>query len=191
MGFVNAGCPAGRGAGVGGTRGGKTEGGLGRPDTSVPFQPSFGPGFVPYQMGFQPNTMAPPFTPGGIMYYPNQYQPGSTMEPAALSSAIQKQVEYYFSTNNLARDTYLRSQMDTNGFIPIAFILGFKRLSMLTRDPTALAEAIGDSAEVRDAARFCRSPFRAFCLPPPPHISNTPYSFSVVAWRSVPWQPPT
>jgi la-related protein 1 len=97
-------------------------------------------------MGFQPQGTAAPFTPG-VMYYPQQnYQ--TPMEPVQLKAAIKKQVEYYFSTNNLVRDTYLRGQMNTEGFIPISFILSFKRLSMLTRDATALTEACEGSTEV-------------------------------------------
>lgn len=35
------------------------------------------------------------------------------------------QVEFYFSPDNLCRDTFLRSYMDEEGYVPIAFICNF------------------------------------------------------------------
>lgn len=80
------------------------------------------------------------------MYY--QPQHAFPMDPASLKQSIQGQVEYYFSTNNLVKDTFLRSNMDEQGFIPLSLLMGFKRLSMLTQDQEAVKDAINNSTVV-------------------------------------------
>jgi hypothetical protein len=72
----------------------------------------------------------------------------SPAERPALLKAVQSQVEYYFSTNNLVKDMFLRKQMDREGYITLGCIMGFKRLSMLTRDPELVKEAIAESPQV-------------------------------------------
>ncbi|CAK9084417.1 unnamed protein product [Durusdinium trenchii] len=47
-----------------------------------------------------------------------------------LSKAIRKQVEYYFSDANWAKDEYLRSLADAEGFVGIQEIMDFKLLSL-------------------------------------------------------------
>ncbi|KAK4068025.1 transcriptional regulator family: Fungal Specific TF [Trichoderma harzianum] len=49
-------------------------------------------------------------------------------------SALKDQVEYYFSIENLAGDLYLRTQMDSQGFVPIHLIASFKDIRKLTDD---------------------------------------------------------
>lgn len=80
------------------------------------------------------------------MYYtPPAFSP---TEGPALLKAVQSQVEYYFSTNNLVKDMFLRKQMNREGYITLSCIMGFKRLSMLTRDPELVKEAIAESSQV-------------------------------------------
>ncbi|KAK1505214.1 La domain-containing protein [Colletotrichum costaricense] len=38
------------------------------------------------------------------------------------------QMEYYFSVENLLKDTYLRKNMDSQGFVPLELVLGFQRV---------------------------------------------------------------
>jgi hypothetical protein len=40
-----------------------------------------------------------------------------------LLEAVRKQVEYYFSKENLQTDRYLRSLMDTNRAVPISAVM--------------------------------------------------------------------
>ncbi|ORZ24148.1 hypothetical protein BCR42DRAFT_402344 [Absidia repens] len=47
---------------------------------------------------------------------------------------LQRQLEYYFSRQNLANDTYLVSQMDPELYVPIATIAKFKRVQDITSD---------------------------------------------------------
>ncbi|KAG8632295.1 hypothetical protein MANES_18G011260v8 [Manihot esculenta] len=41
------------------------------------------------------------------------------------------QIEYYFSDANLVKDEYLKSNMDSHGWVPITLIAGFNRVSEL------------------------------------------------------------
>lgn len=50
------------------------------------------------------------------------------MEPNKLGS------EYYFSVDNLCKDLFLRKHMDSQGFVVLNFIAGFKRIKTLTED---------------------------------------------------------
>jgi la-related protein 1 len=90
----------------------------------------------------------------GVMYYP-QFAPPPALEGPALVSAIKTQVEYYFSTNNLVKDVFLRSQMNPDGFIPVSCICGFKRMQTLSSSADVIKDAVADSTTVRH--RFLRS----------------------------------
>uniref|UniRef100_A0A093V0M7 Putative HTH La-type RNA-binding protein n=1 Tax=Talaromyces marneffei PM1 TaxID=1077442 RepID=A0A093V0M7_TALMA len=71
-----------------------------------------------------------PIPPGPMSAVP--YQP--YMEPFNLFTLIQMQLEYYFSVDNLCKDLYLRKHMDSQGFVRLSFIAGFKRIRHLTED---------------------------------------------------------
>lgn len=60
------------------------------------------------------------------------YQP--YMEPFSLMGMISMQLEYYFSVDNLCKDIFLRKHMDSQGFVLLSFIAGFKRVKTLTED---------------------------------------------------------
>uniref|UniRef100_A0A1I7Z2K3 HTH La-type RNA-binding domain-containing protein n=1 Tax=Steinernema glaseri TaxID=37863 RepID=A0A1I7Z2K3_9BILA len=66
----------------------------------------------------------------------------------SLEYSIRKQVEYYFSKNNLSTDHYLRSQMDKEGYVPLSLIAGFPRFGSLTRDISVIATALSVSKEL-------------------------------------------
>lgn len=71
-----------------------------------------------------------PVPPGPMSAIP--YQP--YMEPFNLIGLLQLQLEYYFSVDNLCKDLYLRKHMDSQGFVRLSFIAGFKRIKNLTED---------------------------------------------------------
>lgn len=48
--------------------------------------------------------------------------------------------EYYFSTENLERDFFLRRKMDEQGFLPISLIAGFHRVQALTTNLNLILE---------------------------------------------------
>jgi len=63
-----------------------------------------------------------------------------------VQGAIRRQLLYYFSAANLARDAHLRSRMDlATGFVPIATLAGFNRVRYLTAErpsPELVASAL-------------------------------------------------
>ncbi|KXZ47077.1 hypothetical protein GPECTOR_38g314 [Gonium pectorale] len=86
----------------------------------------------------------------GGMFYPTA--PFGAAGPAdkaqtkqMLTEAVRKQIDYYFSVDNLCKDIFLRSKMDDNGWIPLAVVANFNRVRILTLDWTLIVDAMADS----------------------------------------------
>jgi len=60
--------------------------------------------------------------------------PTTPLEGEALHAALKKQLEYYFSKQNLMSDRFLLTQMNSDLFVPIKVIAGFKMVKALTSD---------------------------------------------------------
>ena len=63
---------------------------------------------------------------------------------------LQKQLEYYFSDENLEKDTFLRSNMNANGCCSVDLIAGFKRVASFAQSQSketqlAIADAVKSS----------------------------------------------
>ncbi|KAF8113372.1 hypothetical protein N665_0050s0030 [Sinapis alba] len=109
-----------------------------------------GPGF-PGHVYYLP---VPP--PGAIRGYPprfapypvNQGPPALSPEKLDLKDRIIKQIEYYFSDENLENDRYLISLMDEQGWVPTKTIADFKRVKMMTTDVEFIVYALGYSKSV-------------------------------------------
>lgn len=71
------------------------------------------------------------------------------LEGNELIQALKKQVEYYFSKENLMTDRYLVSQMNTELFVPITTIANFKMIKSLTEDKSMLIEAMKQTSSVQ------------------------------------------
>ncbi|KAL3734281.1 hypothetical protein ACJRO7_023605 [Eucalyptus globulus] len=98
---------------------------------ALPVEPySGGPFFPP-----------PPSTP---MFMP--------FSDTSLPSHIVRQIEYYFSDDNLVKDEFLKSNMDTEGWVPISLIATFRRVTNLTNSIQLILESLRDSTvvEVQD-----------------------------------------
>lgn len=67
------------------------------------------------------------------------------LDTTTLKECIRKQIEYYFSEENLLRDFFLRRKMDAQGFLPITLIASFHRVQTLTTDMSLVIEAITES----------------------------------------------
>ncbi|XP_030371158.1 la-related protein 1 [Scaptodrosophila lebanonensis] len=67
------------------------------------------------------------------------------MDATSVKEAIKKQVEYYFSAENLTGDFFLRRKMDPEGYIPVTLIASFHRVLALTTDVALIVTAIKDS----------------------------------------------
>ncbi|KZS97079.1 La-domain-containing protein, partial [Sistotremastrum niveocremeum HHB9708] len=86
--------------------------------------------------------------------------------------ALLGQIEYYFGDENVARDTYLREQMDSQGWVPIGILANFNRVRSLTSGTASASELIKDVMslssllEVRnDHVRLNNGRWRVFILP--------------------------
>ena len=68
--------------------------------------------------------------PGSMSAIPfNPYMVGPS-----LFGMVGVQMEYYFSVDNLCKDTYLRKNMNSQGFVPLELVAGFNRIKQLTTD---------------------------------------------------------
>ncbi|XP_045489124.1 la-related protein 1 isoform X1 [Pieris rapae] len=70
---------------------------------------------------------------------------GIGLDQVTLKDLIKKQIEYYFSPDNLARDFFLRRKMSSDGTIPVTLIASFHRVRALTADVQLVLDAIRDS----------------------------------------------
>ncbi|XP_062014799.1 la-related protein 1A-like [Rosa rugosa] len=68
---------------------------------------------------------------------------------ASLRGDIMKQIEYYFSDENLNKpDRYLISLMDDKGWVPVPIIAGFHRVKAMCKSVTFILESLLDSSIV-------------------------------------------
>ncbi|XP_076929978.1 la-related protein 1C-like [Bidens hawaiensis] len=87
----------------------------------------------------------PPAMPFGAPIQPQVYYAG---HDPLLYANIVKQIDYYFSNENLVRDTYLRRNMDEQGWVSVGLIAGFKKVSYLTDNVQLILDAMRASAVV-------------------------------------------
>ena len=66
-----------------------------------------------------------------------------------LKDLLTRQLEYYFSRENLAHDSYLMSQMDSDQFVPIAIIANFNQVKKLTSDIKLVTQVLRESPNVQ------------------------------------------
>uniref|UniRef100_UPI00358F0C28 la-related protein 4-like isoform X2 n=1 Tax=Myxine glutinosa TaxID=7769 RepID=UPI00358F0C28 len=71
------------------------------------------------------------------------------MTPEELKDLLRKQLEYYFSRENLASDMYLVSQMDSDQYVPIWTIANFNQVKKLTNDKELIVEVLKSSQLVQ------------------------------------------
>ncbi|CZR60805.1 uncharacterized protein PAC_10701 [Phialocephala subalpina] len=94
--------------------------------------------------------MAPLQTSNPIFDYPHLQSLSATpynsyVDEASLVQLVTMQLEYYFSIDNLCKDVYLRKHMDSQGFVFLSFIAGFKRIKALTTNFELLRYACQES----------------------------------------------
>lgn len=87
-----------------------------------------------------PSKVTSPPGMGGTVYFNMPF-----MDGAVLKDYTKKQIEYYFSEENLQRDFFLRRKMQKGGWIPISLIASFHRVQALTQNVTLIIEAIQES----------------------------------------------
>uniref|UniRef100_A0A9I9CSW4 HTH La-type RNA-binding domain-containing protein n=2 Tax=Cucumis melo TaxID=3656 RepID=A0A9I9CSW4_CUCME len=77
--------------------------------------------------------------------------PNAVFFPASdpqLYARIVHQIEYYFSDENLVKDTYLRRNMDEDGWVPIHLVAGFKMVRSLTDNIPVILDALRSTSTV-------------------------------------------
>ncbi|GMH27695.1 hypothetical protein Nepgr_029538 [Nepenthes gracilis] len=87
---------------------------------------------------------------GGEDHPPQTQTDGSTESSEYLRAKIIKQVEYYFSDENLPSDKFLMNQIkrDKEGFVSIAFIASFRKMQKLTKDISLIVDALKESSQL-------------------------------------------
>ncbi|CEG43130.1 RNA-binding protein LARP/SRO9 and related La domain proteins [Plasmopara halstedii] len=55
------------------------------------------------------------------------------------------QIEFYFTSDNLVRDIFLRQHMDVDGYVPLAFVGSFQAVYSVHQDYESLLEAMKHS----------------------------------------------
>ncbi|VDL59289.1 unnamed protein product [Hymenolepis diminuta] len=113
--------------------------------STIPVGPSSAPLFMRPHSVFQFN---PP------LVSPPAHSHLAATAAADLPTAIQNQVDFYFSGDNLARDTFLRKHMDKDGWVELTVIANFNRMRNLTNDLDYIITSLATSKVVEvDAER--------------------------------------
>ncbi|XP_044483660.1 la-related protein 1A isoform X2 [Mangifera indica] len=110
--------------------------------------PSFTGPAVCYVSVAPPGSVRGPHPPHFVRY---PIPPGNPMLPPetlALTGSIVKQIDYYFSDENLQNDHYLISLMDAQGWVPISTIAEFKRVKRMSTNIPFILDAMHSSSTV-------------------------------------------
>ena len=79
---------------------------------------------------------------------PTSANTNSNMPVEELKARLQRQLEYYFSRENLAHDTYLMTQMDPDQYVPIWTIANFNQVRKLTSDIALVTQVLRGKCKV-------------------------------------------
>ncbi|CAN8033151.1 unnamed protein product [Ixodes persulcatus] len=107
----------------------------------------------------------------GTYYFNHSFM---RVDEATLREYVRKQVEYYFSEENLQRDFFLRRKMDAQGYLPVSLIASFHRIQALTQDVSLVIQAVKESSALELCGevkvRTVRDPLRWPLLQEPPAL---------------------
>uniref|UniRef100_A0AC35TPC4 HTH La-type RNA-binding domain-containing protein n=1 Tax=Rhabditophanes sp. KR3021 TaxID=114890 RepID=A0AC35TPC4_9BILA len=106
-------------------------------------------------------TFLPPTNPHMINYYNYINSGGMMMAPAAPAMPeenILRQVEYYFSVENLSGDYFIRRKMRPDGYLSMELLASFPRIKSMTQDIDFLTETLKQSqvVEISEDGKFIR-----------------------------------
>ncbi|XP_029012211.1 la-related protein 4 isoform X2 [Betta splendens] len=99
-------------------------------------------GMDPPDLGFSPAES----TTGTSVDSKTEEQPIST---EGLRESLKKELEFYFSRENLSKDLYLMSQMDSDQFVPIWTIASMEGIKALTTDIDLILDVLRSSPMVQ------------------------------------------
>ncbi|CAN4099093.1 unnamed protein product [Withania somnifera] len=106
------------------------------------------PGAIYFLPSPPPVSVRVPYPP---FFVPHPVSSGASTPPSptvALKESIVKQIEYYFSDQNLQNDHYLLSLMDNQGWVPISTIADFKRVKKMSTDIAFIVDSLLASSTV-------------------------------------------
>ncbi|XP_050341337.1 la-related protein 1 isoform X1 [Bactrocera neohumeralis] len=129
-------------------RGGFTRPGPGRTSNRIPRHLLTSGEYASYLPADAAGVEQSSFVLMGTHYYGPVPAAYIEMDAQAVKEAIKKQVEYYFSEENLTGDFFLRRKMDPEGCIPVTLIASFHRVLALTTDVALLINAIKESEKL-------------------------------------------
>ncbi|KAF8405437.1 hypothetical protein HHK36_010343 [Tetracentron sinense] len=110
-----------------------------------------------------------------------------------LCAMLVKQIDFYFSNENLIKDTFLRKKMDEQGWVPITLIAGFPRVAQMSNNIQYVLDAVKTSTvlEVQGDKVRKRDGWMEWILPPSnrfPTVSGPqfqdPHTEAVLSRRS-------
>ena len=80
------------------------------------------------------------------------------MSPGERATAVREQLEYYFSRDNLQQDQFMVSQMNSQMYVPVAVLAGYRKMVLLGATEGAIAQAARSSARIDVSAdgKMCR-----------------------------------
>ncbi|CAL9130385.1 unnamed protein product [Musa acuminata var. zebrina] len=108
--------------------------------------------------------------PEGVPFVPHPAVPSAMFIPAIdpQCASLLKQIDYYFSSDNLCRDVFLRNNMDEKGWVPISLIAGFNRVRQLTTSVDFILDTLRLSTvvEVQGDKVRKRNDWMNWVLPP-------------------------
>lgn len=112
---------------------------------------------------------------------------GQTMQLDQLKQMLSTQLEYYFSRENLANDTYLISQMDNDQYVPIWTVANFNQVKKLTKDIKLITDVLRESSNVQvDESGLKVRPNHKRCIVILREIpDNTPIEDVKVIWYTI------
>merc|ERR1712070_812087 len=61
------------------------------------------------------------------------------------TATLRRQIEYYFSAQNLCHDMYLRSKMDAQGFVALSVLIHFNKIRVINPGVAEILEALKGS----------------------------------------------
>ncbi|XP_029911399.1 la ribonucleoprotein 4Aa isoform X2 [Myripristis murdjan] len=99
-------------------------------------------GMDPPELGFSPAES----TTGTAVVSKAEEQPISSEN---LRESLKKELEFYFSRENLSKDLYLMSQMDSDQFVPIWTIASMEGIKVLTTDMELILDVLRSSPMVQ------------------------------------------
>ncbi|KAL5210475.1 hypothetical protein ABZP36_006098 [Zizania latifolia] len=112
---------------------------------------------------------------------PLPFVPHSTSPPAMLISQFEplrvellRQIEYYFSDDNLCKDIFLRQHMDDQGWVPLSLIAGFNQVKKLTNNVQFILQTVLQSivVEVQGDKLRKRARWESWLLPKPDYSAG-------------------